>query len=204
MEKLNKIFDAIDGLIVVTLFIGYGIDKIRIYFRNKRKKKTLGHLDLNTAIDSAIYPILWDLLGRFGAGRVYIVQFHNGSNFYTGQSIQRKTVSHEVAIRLPKLKMNFDNVLISEMTHKMLREMMFGDYFHVDSIYDLKADEDLSDWMNVYGAQALYHFRLVDKFNNTVATLNMHWNSTNPLKPMDVDYILQAKKAIESIFNKIK
>ena len=41
----------------------------------------------NALVDGKIYPFLWTLHQRFNALRVYITQFHNGSKFYTGQSI---------------------------------------------------------------------------------------------------------------------
>jgi hypothetical protein len=199
METAMKLYDLLDNVLLVAVGIGWIAAKIKEILRRKKPSS----LDQSLKIDQLLYPILWDLLGRFGAGRVYIVQFHNGSNYYTHQSIQRKTVSHEVAIKLPKLKANFDNVLISEMTHKILVSMLQGDYYNVDSIYDLDQNDDLVNWMNVYGVRALYYFRIVDKKGNTVAMLNMHWPHTEPLKAIDVEYILEAKKGIESIFNKL-
>jgi hypoxanthine-guanine phosphoribosyltransferase len=175
-----------------------------------RKKKRYHGLDKNLAIDGEIYEILWSLLVKYRAMRVFIVQFHNGSSYYTGQSIQRMTVSHEVTFPgqlISKVKINNDNILISEMDHRILTDIKKGDQYcvrDVDAIRDGMYTEAIADWMDVYSAKSMYNIRIIDKkTQETVATLNLHFDSKDPLEDFEVGELMETKKRIEAIFDRL-
>jgi hypothetical protein len=209
LQQWIQLKDWFETAMMIGVGIVYAVSK---YFEY-RKKKEVEHkqkqhtLDRNTEIDGLIYPILWELCMQFACMRVYLQQFHNGTKFYTGQSIQRKTVSHEVVGHrsIVKVKQNHDGVLISEMMHKILMELRLNGYYMVRKTDEVKlAFPDLYDWMNVYEVSSLLYVRLVDsKTRETVATLNFHFNHDNPLTDADLDEILQTKKRLESIFDKL-
>jgi hypothetical protein len=195
----------LDIIVIATGAILYIFNEIRKELRLKKTAQRHTSLDENIDIDGKIYPILWDIMVTYGAMRVYITQFHNGSNFYTGQSIQRKTVSHEVGQRLiKKIKDFYDNVLISEMYHRILLDMKKGDYFLVPNKQVIQLDEDLHEWMNLYEVESLYYFRIIDKATqHTVATLNIHFDRPDPLTPIQVQELMETKKRLESIFDEL-
>jgi hypothetical protein len=57
-----------------------------------RKRKTIkDSIEIGNKIDR----ILEDLRNETGADRAYVFQFHNGSYFYTGNSIDKMTNTHE-------------------------------------------------------------------------------------------------------------
>lgn len=202
-----KFTDFAEAGAVLGVALIYVMNEVRKIVAS-RKSKHVG-LDKNLVIDSQIYPIMWELMVSFRAMRCYITQFHNGSTFYTGQSIQRMTVSHEVILHRTflKVKDNNDNVLISEMEHRILMDIKTCDYYWVADVDELRTNqhnEVIADWMDVYNAKAMYIFRIVDKKSKeTVATLNLHFNHKHPLSDIDVGFILETKKRLEAIFDKL-
>jgi len=198
------------GSLIETTSVVLGII-VYVWNRWKDKRRLNGvkkskSLDVTMEINAEIYPVLWELLSTFSAMRVYIVQFHNGSNFYTGQSIQRMTISHEVVRNsrsVRKLNPFYDNVLLSSMDHEMLMDMKKGGYFVCTDRSAIKQDE-IADWLELYGVSSAYHFLINDKnTGEIVATLNIHWDRTDPILPIDVIDIQETKKRIESIFDKL-
>jgi len=193
----------------IGLTLGVGILYVATWLKQRfaRKKQKQHTLDHNAVIDGRIYPILWELCLQFSALRVYLTQFHNGTNFYTGQSIQRQTVSHEVAKSrsISKVKENHDGVLISEMNHRIIMSIREYGYYLVESVSDVKGSfPDLYDWMKVYEVESLLYVRLIDtKTRETVATLNFHFDKNNPVTDEQIDEILEMKKRLESIFDRL-
>jgi hypothetical protein len=174
---------------------------------HERKKKAFMGLDKNLGIDSQIYSVLWDLKDEYLPFSIFITQYHNGSKFYTGQHIQRKTVSHEKTSRFyRKVKDYNDNVLLNQTDHKILVDVQKCEYFWVNDREDnvIKIDEDIIDWMKLYNAQSMYVFRITDKqTNQTVATLHMLWDKKNPIGETQIYEIQETMKKFEAIFDKL-
>lgn len=195
--------DAIqNGILIGTALI------VAVKWLLDKRKKLWAGLDKNQMIDAQIYPILWEIKDQYRAIRVFITQYHNGSKFYTGQHIQRMTVSHETCTRLfRKVKDYNDNVLISEMDHRVLVDVTKCQYYWINDRNELKGNElneQIIDWMEVYQAQSMYVFRIIDKSTKeTVATLHIHWTVKNPLSDLQVGEIMEMKKRLEAIFDKL-
>ena len=205
--QIMHVSDYAEQAAIISMVVLYIFNEYR-KIRSDRKKKRYVGLDKNLYIDSQIYPILWDLLIKYRAIRVFIVQFHNGSSFYTGQSIQRMTVSHEVTVdrSIIDIRKTHDNVQISEMDHRILVDVKSQEYYFIDDISILRGgpehNEVIADWMEVYGTKAMYVYRLIDKkTKETVATLNLHFNFLDPLDESHAKQIKEMKKRLEAIFD---
>lgn len=89
----------IDSIIVVVTVLSV----IYLQWRRDRAKKKAENsvgakLEFDKEVNTEIYPILWDALTSIkGARRVAITQFHNGGKFFSGNSINRMTMTHEVS-----------------------------------------------------------------------------------------------------------
>jgi hypothetical protein len=179
----------------------------REWWKSRRDTKVVKSksLDENELINGKIYPVIWEVLYSTFASRVFITQFHNGTNFYTGQSIQRQTISHEVNKRnVSKVGQYYDNVLLSELDHRIILDMRRGGYFHVDNIKDAEVDTELHEYMEKHNLKALYYFRILDKkTGHTVAILNIHWDRVDPILPINVSEIEDYRNKLESIFDKL-
>lgn len=188
----------------------YLINEIRKWYSETRSKKKKRQQKIEDAVrlDSEIYKVLWHLQGKFSCLRVYITQFHNGETFYTGQSIQRHTVSHEVTAQgkqVQPIKLNYGNVLISERLHMILVHLIRHSIFRIDDVSSLKNsnDEDVY-WFETYGVKSFVYFKINDTKNRLIAVLNIHWDVVNPVTSRDVSYIIETKKRLETIFNSIE
>lgn len=198
-----------DNFLFIATALAFLFNEVRKYLAVRKKKRYHG-LDKNLAIDGELYDIIWKILIKYKALRVYIVQFHNGSSYYTGQSIQRMTVSHEVVdpqSNPTRIKLYNDNILISEMDHRILTDIKKGDYYHVSDSDNLRTNiynKAIAEWMDVYGVRSMYNFRIIDKkTQETVATLNIHFTQTNPLENLQVGELGQTKKLVEAIFDRL-
>lgn len=184
---------------VLTLYLVIELKKIRI-----RRKRSL---EENLKIDAEIYKILWHLQGTLKAIRVYVTQFHNGDNFYTGQSIQRQTVSHEVLMQdlgngVMSLKPTHTDVLIDSLNHEIIMQCARTGIYYEKNIA-LVDRRQLAPWMQYYGVKSLYYFRINDKKGRMIAMLNLHFNLGDPIQDREVLHAEECKKKMEYIFNKI-
>src|SRR5687768_684605 len=118
--KLIEILKALKEWAPVAVLVGamlYG-------FFQKVFKKKYPTIDSDVKFSLPIYIILNDLLLYILATRSFIKQFHNGNEFYSGQKIQRLTISHEKCRPgVAPLKPYHDGILVPTEVHKVI-EMM--------------------------------------------------------------------------------
>lgn len=209
LKEFEHLLSYADTIIVLGGIVTWTILKLREKFLGR--KKSVG-LDYNAAIDAKIYKLLWPMLVDLKAARIFIFQFHNGANYYTGQSIQRKTMSHEIVAdtsKVQSIKSYFDNVLLSELMRDIIDILIHDQLFGLDD-KDV-SNEKLSPRLfkvlqsqaDVYEFKSVYYFRIVNKQGHTVAILGFHWKHINPLVDRDKYRIIEYKKKIESIFNNL-
>ena len=204
IAEMNDLGDFISNVGVIVGLLAYAIKYVRDKRKARRRRSTL---DESLEFDARIYPIIWELQAKYKAMRVYIVQFHNGANFYTGQSIQKMTISHEVPqyqAGIGRMKNFYDNVLVSELDHRMLIDMKKGGYFVCSDRYRVNDDAAMRQWMDTYGMLSAYQFRIQDKkTGETVATLNLHFDRPEGLEPINIAHIMEIRKLLESIFDEL-
>lgn len=167
--------------------------------------------------DIVIYDFLADLLFEYNAIRSYVIQFHNGAKYYSGQPIQRLTVSHEkVRPGIKKIMPDHDGILVSMEIHDVVREMRKyndGFYYCPNREHIMESKPELYTWMRDNGVMCLLYIELKDtKTNDPIGILGMHWNYTDGLNEGDDDpkyhsgkisVLRQSKRQIETIFDKL-
>lgn len=190
----------------VFVVITYALNEVRKWrIKKKESHKHKHSLENDSDFRIEINNILWQLLSLYRCSRCYIMQFHNGDEFLSGQPVIRKTITHEVVYPgIKKVGPDNQGAQVSEMTHKILRKIKAEGYVYIPAVDLIEhSNEDLFNWMNVYAAKSLLIVRLIDnKTGETVATLNMHFPHNHGLNNGQIDTILQSKKRFESIFNK--
>jgi hypothetical protein len=191
-------------------WIGLGIAWIvsKLYEYIKSKKKKIPETDANNDLDKKIYPILHKIRNKFRGSSVYLQQFHDGQRAYSGQSLQRKTITHEVtdADVTP-----INGRLINDSTHRYLSKLRtYGDYYIPDvealNVSDAeKGDVELYQFCRDLGVKSLYYLRIADiKEDVTIATLNLHFPFKDALfDPAYRNEIKRYRNQLESIFDKI-
>jgi hypothetical protein len=120
------------------------------------EKKEKDSIRRNVEIDGKIYPKLWQLLREYLAGRSFILQFHNGGQYFSGKGMKRATMSHEVStFNLGRINGEFQGYVMSEAFHEGLREMMDLSYLYYPSIEKLP-ESGTKSMLRTYGSKAFF------------------------------------------------
>lgn len=88
------------------------------YFRKREKKRYTDKSkeDLLEQIekDEIVHLALRDVRRQFHADRIYVLQFHNGGNFYTESAMQKASITYErCSDGLERKSEKYQNVLVS-------------------------------------------------------------------------------------------
>jgi len=198
----KEIWETYNWVIVGILYM---LNKIRVAIKDKWKNRS--QADESNKTDEKIDPIVDTLQKRYRAMRAHIFQFHDGTKAYSGQSLQRKTMTHEaVADGVKRLKHDFDNVLISDSMHRILKILRIeGEYFVRDTEEVKTIDPDFYGFLKRNKIQSLYYLRIRDlKDNTTIATLNLHFFLKDGIMDEDSRIDIRGmRRDIENIFDKI-
>jgi hypothetical protein len=161
------------------------------YNLNKRKKPDVLVEAVNNA--NIINDEIERVLSEYTADRIWILQFHNGGNFYpTGKSIQKFSMIYEF-VRLSKdtIRDNFQNIpvnLFSKALHKVLTDdyLSIPDYKDADAeIYGLKYFSDECR------TKSSYLFGIRNLENRLIAVLGVEY--TDRKKTLPVEEIIQLR-----------
>ena len=127
-EIVKIIITSVTSIIVA--LISGGIVK-NLLDRRKTKdsrKKLIKHLETAEIIHFA----LRELRRLYSCDRIYIVQYHNGGNFYTESSMQRSSMTYErCSDGITRMSERYQNILVSHFTW-YIRQMMDGKMFYSD------------------------------------------------------------------------
>lgn len=200
-----EVLEAIKEWAAVGVLIGAAIYG---FLKNVFKKKH-ATIDKDVKFSAPIYDILVEILFKLPATRTFIKQFHNGSEFYSGQKIQRLSISHEKCRPdITPLKPYHDNVQVPTEVHDIISTMddKRKDWFWSDDLPNIEDHyPELDTWMKMYDTKSILYFRLYDKKTGaTIGLLGATFNHKFRLDLVsDVMYLNKKKKEIESEFMKI-
>jgi hypothetical protein len=133
------------------------------------------------------------------------MQFHNGDEYYTGQSRIRVTVTNEVVYPgIRKISPDYNGAQVSDGLHKLMRDIKALDHMYIPFQDFVKEDDSLFDEMNVHEIKSFMMIRLADsRTNDTVALLVLHFPFNNPLDKKQIGTLMQSKKRLEAIFDRL-
>lgn len=107
----------------------------------KRKKKTIKE---DIEIAEKVYLVLSRVLQDTGADRAFVFQFHNGDYFYTGNSIDKMTNTHEVALPgISREQVNCTNVMVAPY-RSIVSSLISKDIYSVLNIDEAKSYNEKS------------------------------------------------------------
>jgi hypothetical protein len=156
------------------------------FFRNwqekKKEKKSREGLIARIKKDEIVHFALRELRRLYNCDRIFIIQYHNGGNFYTESPMQKSTMTYErCSDGLEKLSDKFQNVLVSHFTwyiKNMIDEKMF--YSDLNKIEDISTRAFLSS----YGTQSHVACPIYDRDKHLIGMLGMDWVFSEP--PSDI------------------
>jgi len=154
----------VDTIIIVTTVIA------AVYLQYRRDKETRlaenkvgSKLRRDKEANEEIYPIMWSILTEVkGARRVGITQFHNGGKFFSGSSINRMTMTHEVTrSKIAHVSKSLKDVIITRpfsITIDALLDHKIEVYNDVDAVEEI----DLRNYLKYLKATSMAAFLLID------------------------------------------
>lgn len=175
----------------------------------QEKQKEEAGIDDALKVNAEIYDKLADILLQYNATRAYVKQFHNGSSFYSGQKIQRETVSHEKCRPgVSKISQYHDGIVIPLEDHSVLDDMdkESSDFFYCEDPAIIKLTKpDLAQWMTDYNSPSILYLKISDtKTGNTIGLLGINFNHRFALNSKEVREIeAKTKREFERIFDKL-
>lgn len=178
------------------------------FFKNIFKKK---HPNISSDIKFSIpiYNILNDIIIDLKATRAFIKQFHNGNEFYSGQKMQRLTISHErCAPRVAPLRPYHDGILVPAEVHDIFNEMDTNhkEWFWCSDVSTIITTlPELFQWMKSHDVVSVLYFRLRDKkTGDPIGLLGITFNYRFRLDEIsDILELTKKKKEIEREFSNV-
>lgn len=174
---MHKFLTEVDfnEAVYMTAFIIYLIDRIMTYFKG-RKESPGSAFENSTGINDEVMPLLFTLMMDYSAIRVFILQFHNGEKFYTGQDILKMTVTHEVwRTGQPRIKSSINGVIVDDHTHKVAGELRDDIVACFPDISKMN-DEELEARLHYLNVASMYYFGIRDRKKRIVGVLCLHFN----------------------------
>lgn len=165
---------------IIVALIASGVFKT--WQDKKKEKKSREGLIARIKKDEIVHFALRELRRLYNCDRIFIIQYHNGGNFYTESPMQKSTMTYErCSDGLEKLSDKFQNVLVSHFTwyiKNMIDEKMF--YSDLNKIEDISTRAFLSS----YGTQSHVACPIYDRDKHLIGMLGMDWVFSEP--PSDI------------------
>lgn len=156
---------------IIVAIIGTGIFK-RYQDKqseNSSKLKLMKQLKL----DEIIHYSLRELRREYNSDRIYIMQFHNGGNFFSNSPIQKMSVTYErCSDGLERISDRFQNIFVSNHTwyvNSVLNNEMF--FTNIDDIEDITT----RGLLRSAGCQSQAAVTISDKTGNLIGLLVLDW-----------------------------
>lgn len=202
MELFSEV--GIEEFAYISSFLIFFIERVVTYFKVKKKKLSSGAkgFEKNWLLNEALYPLLYDLMMEHNSVRAFIVQFHNGEQFYSGQSIQKMTCSHEVKRPGVKgVKSAIIAVPVDDEVHRIVMDIRKDEYFTIENV-DNEEDIDLRERLTYLGVKCKYCFGIHDQEGRITGILYLHFNHLSPIHPNQVQGIKMTVNQISTLLSK--
>jgi hypothetical protein len=187
----------------VVAFVIYVIERTVTHFRRKgARKRGAVTFEKNWELNEKLYPVMYDLMMQYHAIRVVIFQFHNGDKYYSGQSIQKMTCSHEVKRPgIKGMKPLFNGVQVPENIHHIISAIRTDDYYCVEDVTQL-GDIDYKEALEFLEVKCLESFAIKDNNGRIVGLLTIHFNHIRAINSAQSQGILLTANEVSSLLNK--
>ena len=121
---------------------------------NKRKPVCPVTKDTNQSAN--VYTALKYTLEEMGADRAYVLEFHNGGNYYSGRGQQKFSCTHEVALGGISRECNNSQDHRVSNYYEYINEMIQNKQFKYINVRDVK-DQSFLKLINRSGIESIYN-----------------------------------------------
>jgi hypothetical protein len=177
-KLIELVITSITSIIVALIASGV----LKSWQDKKKEKKSREGLIARIKKDELVHFALRELRRLYNCDRIFIIQYHNGGNFYTESPMQKSTMTYErCSDGLERLSEKYQNVLVSHFNW-YIRHMVDSKMFYTD----LNKIEDISTraFLISYGTQSHIACPIYDRDNHLIGMLGMDWVFSEP--PSDI------------------
>jgi len=170
LDLIKTVITSVTSVVVALIAAGY----FQKYKKQQTEKQSKTKLVQQIQKDELIHFSLREIRRKYNVDRVYVIQYHNGGQFYTDSSMQKASITYErCSDGLERLSEKYQNILVSNFTwynSKLLKgETFFND---VDEDVD---DITMKSLFRSYGTSSHCGLPIYDRDKHLVAVLGFDW-----------------------------
>jgi hypothetical protein len=169
LEIIKVVLTSVTSVIVALIAGGY----FRKYQDKQKDKRSRSRLVEQIQKDELVHFSLREMRRKYNCDRLYIMQYHNGGNFYTESPMQKASITYErCSDGLERIADKYQNVLISNFAWYH-NNLLKDDCYFID--VNLIDDIPMRSWIKSFGTHAHIGIPVYDNQKHLVANIGLDW-----------------------------
>ena len=169
LEIIKVVLTSVTSVIVALIAGGY----FRKYQDKQKDKRSRSRLVEQIQKDELVHFSLREMRRKYNCDRLYIMQYHNGGNFYTESPMQKASITYErCSDGLERIADKYQNVLISNFAWYH-NNILKDDCYFID--VNLIDDITMRSWIKSFGTHAHIGIPVYDNQKHLVANIGLDW-----------------------------
>jgi hypothetical protein len=174
LTLIETLITSITSIIVALISAGLVKSFLDKRKENNSRKKLVQQIEK----DQIVYYTIREIRRKYNSDRIFVMQFHNGGNFYTESPMQKVSITYErCSDGLERITEKYQNVLISHMcwyVNQVINKKMF--YYYTEDIEDVPTRALIRN----FGCQSHLAVPIYDKSNHLVGIVGLDWVFSEP------------------------
>lgn len=121
--------------------------------------------------DALLYDKLNEVRVTLNADRVYIVQYHNGSHFKSGQSMMKLSMTHEVLAAGIRSELENTQGLPISMFANVFQQFYRDGYIVIEDMDHKSVDQLLASYYKKRGVQSVYAYPIKNLHGHFIGSI---------------------------------
>jgi len=196
----STIIVAIITTVIAPLITLYSKD----WIENRRRKKKEVDMEVSVPYYMQIGEEIEKLLRRSKASRVWMLQFHNGGNFYpTGKSIQKFSIFYESlqSTGVTPIQHLYQNIPVSIFFRAFMEAQEVGEILIPDREDETVATYGLKYAMEQAGTKSAYLFKVETAEGKFAGAIGVDYLEKNDLTEEELDTIRREVYVISGLLS---
>jgi hypothetical protein len=169
LEIFKIVITSVTSVIVALIAGGY----FKKYQDKQKDKRSRSKLVEQIQKDELVHFSLREMRRKYNCDRLYVMQYHNGGNFYTESPMQKASITYErCSDGLERIDDKYQNVLISNFAWYNTN-LLKDNCYYVD--VDLIDDITMRSWIKSFGTHAHIGVPVYDNQKHLVANVGLDW-----------------------------
>jgi hypothetical protein len=169
LEIFKIVITSVTSVIVALIAGGY----FKKYQDKQKDKRSRSKLVEQIQKDELVHFSLREMRRKYNCDRLYVMQYHNGGNFYTESPMQKASITYErCSDGLERIADKYQNVLISNFAWYNTN-LLKDNCYYVD--VDLIDDITMRSWIKSFGTHAHIGVPVYDNQKHLVANVGLDW-----------------------------